>query len=463
MSKLDAEEHKKIFDEQIARVLNDVASQDKPRAVILAGQPGAGKGKVAEGALNEFKGQAIVVDPDEMRNFYPGVRQLKAENPYSWADKTHEDASQWAKELRAEAIDSRKNLIIDTTLGKYDSASKLVSELREKGYEVEVRALATHRLESELGVEARFSSTMGTQGHGRYVPAHIQEEVYTNLPGNLDRLRKEDNVPVRIFDREGKQLYDSKTQETAPGASLTAERNHRLDSVERSQQIAAGWNREVTWHANAKDTLENIQDIKPATVAKFLDQREEFGIVHRCDERAAEAQNHLQRLASPVIVASSSQAPVVSASSSQAPVVRLDNAAHPDHEMYQQALRGVKDLDKASAHKTDEHSANLAASLTVAARAGGMDRIDRVELSDDKKTVVAAQGQPAMGNFDKFASVDTMKGLNTPVSDSSKQLAQASEKPQQQSAPAQTQQAQGQAQTQAQTQPQAQPQPHARL
>lgn len=434
MSKLDAELHKKIFDEQIVTVLNHVESQAKPRAIILAGQPGAGKGNVAAAALREFGQQAVVVDPDQMRDFYPGVRDLKASNPYSWADKTHEDASQWAKELRAGAIEQRKNLIIDSTLGKYESASQLVSELRGKGYDVEVRALATHRLESELGVEARFSATMGTLGHGRYVPAQIQEEVYAKLPDNLDQLRKVDGVPIRIFDREGTELYDSKKQATAPGASLQAEREHRLESVDRSRQLAEGWNGQVAWHAGAKTTLESIPDVKPATVAKFLEQREEFGIVRRTTERAAEAQTHLQRLAPPTMAASSS-APALT---------RLDDSAHPDHAMYKQALGWVQAMDKKYAHPSDERSTNLAASLTVAARASGMERIDGVAFSPDRNTVVAAQGQASMGNFNKFASVDTVKGLDTPLVESSKRWPQAMERfqQQQQPTPMQPQQAQ---------------------
>jgi predicted ABC-type ATPase len=428
MSKLDDELHKKIFDEQIVTVLNDVGSQTKPRAIILAGQPGAGKGAVAAAALHEFGRQAVVVDPDQMRDFYPDVRGLKARNPYSWADQTHEDASQWAKELRAAAMDQKKNLIIDTTLGKYESAAVLVSELQKKGYEVEVRALATHRLESELGVEARFAMTMGKEGHGRYVPAHIQEEVYAKLPDNLDQLREVKGVPIRIFDREGTELYDSKKQSTTPGASLKAEREHRLESVDRSRQLAEGWNGQVAWHGGAKAALEGIPGVKPATVAKFLEQREEFGIVRRTAERAAEAQTNLHRLAPPSMAASSSAVTPI----------RLDNSTHPDHAMYKQALDKVQAMDKKYAHPSDERSINLAASLTVAARASGMERIDGVALNADRSQVVAAQGQPSMGNFNKFAAVDTVKGLDTPVAESSRRWPLAMEKFQQQQ-PAQTQ------------------------
>jgi predicted ABC-type ATPase len=492
MTELTKEEHDQIFRDQIAPNLATATSQVQPHAIILAGQPGAGKGNVASAAMREFGDNAVIVDPDQMRDFYPNVRALKAESPYAWADETHADASKWAGEFRTAAIDQKKNLIIDTTLGKYESASKLVGELREKGYTVEVRALATHRLESELGVEARFSKTMGVEGHGRYVPANIQEQVYSKLPGNLDQLKTVDNVPIRIFNREGQELYDSAKQSTAPSATLESARAGRLDDVTRSTEIARGWQQQVTWHEGAKTKLESIQGIEPKTVAKFVSERETFGVVERLNIGARQAEENLRRVTPPVASTSQSQDPThdrgpgpgpsspgsnpgpsssspgsqpgtsgstsspkqpdapthggTSPSASSGTVLGLDHTSHPDHGIYKHTLGLVEELDKTNGRTSDAHSANLAASLTVAARSGGMERIDRIALDDKGATVVAAQGQLALGNFDKFARVETMQGLNTPIAESSKKWPQAMEAftQQQASTPTQTQQPQTQ-------------------
>jgi len=489
MTELTKEEHDKIFREQIAPHLDVATTQDKPHAIILAGQPGAGKGGVASAAMRELGQNAVVVDPDQMRDFYPNVRALKAESPYAWADETHADASKWAGEFRSAAIEQKKNLIIDTTLGKYESASKLVGELRDKGYTVEVRALATHRLESELGVEARFSKTMGVEGHGRYVPAAIQEQVYSKLPDNLDKLKAVDNVPIRIFNREGQELYDSAKQSTAPSVTLEAARAGRLDDITRSTSIAKGWQEQATWHATAPKSLESVHGIAPRTIAKFVEERETFGVVERLDKGLAQAQANLVRLAPPVATTSQSQDPgrdhgpgpgpssPGSGPSSSSPgsqpgtsgststpkqsdtptpggashspsggtALSLDNTSHPDHAIYKQALGHVHELDKSKGHTPDARSDNLAAALTVAARNNGMERIDRIALDDKGTTVVAAQGQVALGNFDKFARVDTMQGLNTPIAETSAKWPQAMEAFKQQ---------QTQAQTQTPTQPQ---------
>ena len=494
MTELTKEEHDKIFREQIAPQLDKVESQEQPKAIILAGQPGAGKGGLVRTATVQFDGQVVVVDPDQMRDFYPNVRALKADSPYAWADETHVDASKWAGELRSAAIEQKKNLIIDTTLGKYESGAKLVAELREKGYEIEVRALATHRLESELGVESRFSRTMATEGHGRYVPAAIQEQAYSKLPDNLDQLQARNDVRVRIFNREGQEFYDSKDPRhlgTAPSEALNAARAGRLDDITRSTDIAKGWQEQATWHATAPKSLESVHGVEQRTIAKFVEERETFGVVQRLSRGSLESQANLVRLAPPVASTSQSldpgrdhgpgpgpSSPGAGPSSSSpgsqpgtsggstAPkqpdtptaggashspgggtALNLDHTAHPDHAIYKQTLGLVHELDKSKGHTPDAHSANLAAALTVAARSNGMERIDRIALDDKGATVVAAQGQVALGNFDKFARVETMQGLNTPVAESSARWPQAMEtfNKQQQS---QTQTQQQQVQTQ---------------
>lgn len=109
--------------------------------------------------------------------------------------------------------------------------------------------------------------------------------------------------------------------------------------------------------------------------------------------------------------------------------VRLDDAAHPDHALYLQARNGVHQLDASHGRIPDERSDNLAASLTVAARAQEMGRIDRVMLSDDAHRTLAMQGDLAALNM-RFAQVATLEGLNTSVAQSSTEWKQVADRQQ---------------------------------
>lgn len=143
---LPDEEHARIFRDLVvpAHNLDLAASQQRPAAVILGGQPGSGKGVLARTAQLEFGSDVITVDPDELRRLHPGVSDFRRENPYTWSGRTHADAGAWAAELLEATVSERKNLIFDTTLsdGKWASES-LIKDLQSKGYHVEVRVVAT--------------------------------------------------------------------------------------------------------------------------------------------------------------------------------------------------------------------------------------------------------------------------------------------------------------------------------
>ena len=161
--------------------LSSANHHEVPRAVVLAGQPGAGKRKINDAAKIELGYDVVPIDPDDLRDTHPDVERLRQQHPYTWAGHTHEDASQWAKELRSAAIDGRRNLILDTTLGNGDSAVALIKDLQANGYEVEIRGVVAHRLESELGVDGRFSDSLDTKGLGCYVPLTVVLDGWTAL------------------------------------------------------------------------------------------------------------------------------------------------------------------------------------------------------------------------------------------------------------------------------------------
>ncbi|MGN6094126.1 MAG: XVIPCD domain-containing protein [Luteibacter jiangsuensis] len=101
------------------------------------------------------------------------------------------------------------------------------------------------------------------------------------------------------------------------------------------------------------------------------------------------------------------------------PAPRLDDKSHPDHALFQQAREGVHRLDARHERTPDERSDRLAASLTVAARQGGMQRIDDVDLSADTSRTYAMQGD-ANSPFKQVAEVDTQRAVTTPIEESSR-------------------------------------------
>ena len=130
--RLDRDTHDRIFREVVRPKsgLDGLASHERPKAIILGGQPGSGKGGLERAARAELNGDGITIDPDQLWRYHPSIREFRAAEPYSWSGRTHRDASGWANELREAAVAGKKNVVIDTTLGDGRRASKLIGELR---------------------------------------------------------------------------------------------------------------------------------------------------------------------------------------------------------------------------------------------------------------------------------------------------------------------------------------------
>ncbi|WP_239501471.1 zeta toxin family protein [Stenotrophomonas maltophilia] len=278
---LTSDVHEQILKDEILPKsgMDRRTSHEVPKAVILAGQPGSGKGALARQVRAELNNDVITVDPDELREDHRHFNVLREQHPYTWAGHTHSDASEWAKQLRSIAIDGRKNLLIDTTLGNAESAVSLIKNLQANGYEVEIRGVVAHRLESELGVDGRFTTSLDTEGFGRYVPEEVRKHVYEALPGNLDKVQAETAIQIRLYGREGAQVYDSHSDTRVPGAALEAEREARLKDPRTTQVLREAWRAQGRWHDELADTLPRNNKVSPTTAAAVFDERASLSVV----------------------------------------------------------------------------------------------------------------------------------------------------------------------------------------
>ncbi|NYE30372.1 peptidoglycan hydrolase-like protein with peptidoglycan-binding domain [Rhodanobacter sp. K2T2] len=103
----------------------------------------------------------------------------------------------------------------------------------------------------------------------------------------------------------------------------------------------------------------------------------------------------------------------------------LEETSHPDHALYVQAQKAVYELDARMGRKPDQHSDNLAAALTVAAKREGVTRIDQVVLNEDGSRAYAVQNDA----HKHYAQVQTAQAVHTPVAQSSQALQTADKAP----------------------------------
>ncbi|RMH87220.1 hypothetical protein EBB59_13320 [Lysobacter pythonis] len=71
--RLDSKTHTRVFRDSVIpkSEFNTALSHDRPKAIILGGQPGAGKGGLTRAASMELSGDVVTIDPDVLREYHP--------------------------------------------------------------------------------------------------------------------------------------------------------------------------------------------------------------------------------------------------------------------------------------------------------------------------------------------------------------------------------------------------------
>lgn len=266
--------------------IDELTSHERPRAIVLAGQPGAGKGALVRAVREEFGGDILVIDPDEQRERIPDVRRLQEADPFGWPDQTNRNAFNLANGLRDEGVKRHVNLVVDGSMSDPGNSARTIEALQKKGYEVEVRAISSHWLESELGIDQRFMRQIDDNGVARDVKISFHNDVYNDLPGNLGKVVERTRVQVRIYDRELNELYDSRRDVGTPSEVLRETRTGRMEDPQVRQQLQEGWKRQQGWHEVMPETIRARQDISPITAEALIAGSAERGKLERATMRA---------------------------------------------------------------------------------------------------------------------------------------------------------------------------------
>lgn len=170
--------------------LDDIIGYDRPKVIIVAGQPGACAAPLVRAAFVELRGDAVLIDPEDLADYHPLVRRLRRDHPHAWTEHTATDALNWAVGLMYHTASLMKHVILDLSFTDGSLVSPyLVKGMKDRGYAVEVRAVAAHRMESEIALHVRFADGMANEGYGRYISKAVHDSAYELLPERLNAIQ----------------------------------------------------------------------------------------------------------------------------------------------------------------------------------------------------------------------------------------------------------------------------------
>lgn len=123
----------------------------------------------------------MVCSLDELRDFHPAAETIKRDHEAQYPDLTGDYAWDWRAGLMAHCVENRLNFIMEVTFADGTFINKMIGELREKDYRVELKLLAVHPRLSLLGTQFRFEQQKLQEAAGRIVTKEAHDDRYTRL------------------------------------------------------------------------------------------------------------------------------------------------------------------------------------------------------------------------------------------------------------------------------------------
>ena len=200
--------------EAFARELTDeqleiTPAVEKPSAILTAGQPGSGKGRIVEDMRLRFNGigaSAFEVDADEVRPQLPYVKSYIASGDLNLPPAAYVDAGTIGARMMEMAADAKRNIIYDGTLSNTQYAMQNVAYLKDRDYRIEIHGMAVPPDLSHASTYGRREVQIerSATNFGRGVDDEFHDQSVEGLVKTIDALQADGKVDaIVLYDRQG--------------------------------------------------------------------------------------------------------------------------------------------------------------------------------------------------------------------------------------------------------------------
>ena len=211
-----------VVQDEVKLAMSRYQRQVRPRAILLAGQPGAGKTELSSMLSSEMAGDVAFINGDDYRRYHPYRRQLYQKFGADSVGMLSPFSNAVTERLIKVLSGHRLNLIVEGT-GRTVEVPKTTAEyLASEGYAVEMAVIAARPEISLISTLLRFyqMKERGTIPRATAISAH--DNVVAVLPGNLDELVSLPCISrLSIWNRDLWQLFDSDVDMGLSSEALT--------------------------------------------------------------------------------------------------------------------------------------------------------------------------------------------------------------------------------------------------
>jgi hypothetical protein len=201
-----------------------------PVAVLLGGQPGAGKSRSAAIVRRIVQPQRLnPIIGDDLRPFHPDYDHLVRNEPLAMPAATAAASARWVEMAIADAQEHRYPVLIETTFRRPEITVATAREFRSHGFDVHLVALAVPDWESRIGILDRYVSDHALHRAARWTSLEAHDVSYAATPDAIASAIDAGVVnQVTILDRQGRTLHNSRRPVRVAALAALERGRHRL-------------------------------------------------------------------------------------------------------------------------------------------------------------------------------------------------------------------------------------------
>ena len=273
---IDIKQFYEISDEEKlrqAKIIYDLntyekPASDRPFAVIVIGQPGAGKSGVMSYTGSQYP-TAVSLDIDEFRQFYPRYDELQNKNPELYSPVTGKFATDMIHILTPVLIQNKHNLILHKTRGDEAIIADTIEPLRANGYNIIIKVLAVNHLESKISALDRSISEREKLNYCRWVLIDYHNQQYRTIPLLIDKFEREGLADVIEVYTRGKEI-------TLPNLEYSTVVNENILSnpqmITADGMLSVG-NYNPKKYSSSKEALDSERELQVPSILPGVSER----------------------------------------------------------------------------------------------------------------------------------------------------------------------------------------------
>ncbi|WP_380286470.1 zeta toxin family protein [Kitasatospora purpeofusca] len=232
--RLSAAEHREIFDLDIApMLLGGTVARERPVAVFVVGQPGAGKTSIALMVKRAMRPGTVHLAGDDLKMLHPDYYDLLRCEAREAGAAIRADYKAWFDMAQAYVRERRGDIVIETAPGSARNVLADAEAFHRASYRVQVLALAVRAADSRQGTAARYADAQRHGTPARFTTAAGHDRCFDAVAATVDQAASSDVVDdLVVMGRDGRALWRRGHSGATPGWALHVERNRPYTEAE---------------------------------------------------------------------------------------------------------------------------------------------------------------------------------------------------------------------------------------